>query len=449
MKKILLVSYHFPPDAAVGGIRTAKFSKYLPEFGWSPIVLTAKEKAYDSTDQSRMSDVVDVDKVFRTVAWPDPSAVYMKIKKWWYSIRGKEHIFEEKVKTYSQTDHGGAKGRLGRMRYIFLSIIALADGKLGWIPPAMLRALFIMTRHRVNCVFTSGPPHTAHLVGLALKMVHRTRWIADFRDPMTLNPIRAASSCTRLLEKVEQWMEKRIVTHADKIVSVTGRMSQAFMEHYPEIEKSKFVTISNGFDPADLSGLSRPASNCKFRMSYIGTFYLGRTPSYFLKAVRELVSERNISRQDIEICFIGSSGYIDGRSAEDIVQDEGLSSMTKIRGPLPYKHAIAEMAASHVLLLLAPNQYYQIPGKAFEYMASGADIIALTSDGATADLLRETGCGIVAEPNSIHQIKAAIEVYYQKYKVGKCRPKRYSSSQQSLNRYHRKTLTKELVSVLQ
>lgn len=449
MKKIILVSFHFPPDAAVGAIRVAKFVKYLPEFGWTPFVLTANEKAYDSTDQSRMSDVVDLETVFRTVVWPDPSAMYMRVKKWWYCIRGRQHIFQEKTDTYRRTKDGKPEGRLRRARYILLSIIKLADGKLGWIPPAMLRALLIIKQHKVNYVLTSGPPHAAHLVGLVLKLVHGTQWIADFRDPFILNPIRGTFFKSRLSETIEQWIEKKIVTHADKVISVAGRMSQAFVECYPELEKSKFVTISNGFDPDDFSGLSKPKNSYKFRITYTGTFYLGRTPSLFLRAVRELFCEKKIPREEVEIVFIGSSRYVDGKSIEEIVRDEGLSSVTKIRDPLPYKQALEEMTASHALLLLAPEQYYQIPAKTFEYMASGANIIALISDGATADLLRETGCGIVAEPNSIHQIKAAIEACYKEYKVNKCRPGHYSSSHQALAKYHRKTLTKDLVSVLE
>ena len=451
MKNILIVSYHFPPDTAVGGIRVSKFAKYLPEFGWMPFVLTAKEKYYESTDQSRMSEIVEPDKVFRTNVWPDPSAVYLRIKRWWYCIRGREHIFDEKVNTYRRPEHVKTEGILERMQCSLISLAAVADGNLGWVPPATLRALLLMRRHKIDCLFTSGPPHATHIVGLALKLLYGTRWVAEFRDPWILNPTRAVSTKMKsgISEAIEKWMEKQIVTHADKVISVTGKMSQGFMELYPEIEKDKFATIPNGYDPEDFSGLPRPVSNGKFIVSYIGTFYLERTPSYFLKAIRELVTERKIPQKDLEIRFIGPSRYIDGRSIEEIVKDEGLISLTKIMDPLPYKQALGEMIESHVLLLLAPNQYYQIPAKTFEYMASAADIIALTSEGATADLLRETGCGVVVEPNSIQQIKCAIEACYQKYKSGNRQPRHRLSSRQDIVRYNRKALTGELVSLLE
>ena len=221
MKNILIVSYHFPPDAAVGSIRVAKFARYLPEFGWLPFVLTAKETVYGGTDQSRMTEIMDLDKIFRTVAWPGPSAVYMRIKKWWYCIRGREHSFQEEINEYRQADQEGAESRLGRMRYFLLSIISVADREFGWFPPAMLRALLIMNRHKMNCVLTSGPPHAAHLVGLVLKKVHGTRWIADFRDPWTIKTIRAGSIKSKLSQGIEKWMETQVVTYSDQVVSVT------------------------------------------------------------------------------------------------------------------------------------------------------------------------------------------------------------------------------------
>jgi len=451
MKKVLFISYHFPPDAAVGAVRVAKFVKYLPEFGWLPFVLTAKEKYYPRTDQSRISEIIAHDKVFRSSVWPDSSVLYLRIKRWLYRTIGREKLLEENENSYRGPDQIETGGRLRSLRRLLLSLLAVVDEILGWVPPAILNALLIMRQHKIDCHYTSGPPHAAHIVGLVLKLLYGTRWVAEFRDPLVLNPTRAGSRKVRsgISEAIERWMEKQIVTHADKVISVTGKMSQAFIEHYPEIEKEKFKTITNGYDPEDFSCLPRPVSNGKFRLSYIGTFYFERTPTYFLNAVRELVTEQKIPQKDLEIRFIGPSRYIDGRSIEEIVKSHGLTSLTKLMDPLPYKQALGEMVASHVLLLLAPNQYYQIPAKAFEYMASGADIIALTSEGATADFLEETGSGVVVEPNSIQQIKSAIEACYHKYKSGSWQPRHCLSLQQDLTRYHRKTLTRELVSALE
>jgi glycosyltransferase involved in cell wall biosynthesis len=190
-------------------------------------------------------------------------------------------------------------------------------------------------------------------------------------------------------------------------------------------------------------------SNGKFSVSYLGSFYWGRTPAYFLKAVRELIDEGKLSYHDLEIRFIGHCRYIAGQSVEAMARQEGLSSVVRIMDPLPYRVALWEMVSSDLLLLFAPDQRDQVPGKAFEYLASGADIIAFTSEGATADIIRSTGRGVVVEPDSVQQIKEALEVCYRRYHTGNCGPRDPSLLQRDLIMYHRRTLTSELVSALE
>ncbi len=450
MKKLLLITYHFPPDAAVGALRPAKFAQYLPEYDWKPFVLSVKENYYERLDRGRMGAGVASDQIWRTRVWPNPGRLYRKLKEWVYSIRGKREIFEEKVNTFQSNRAlpAGNGGILRQIRRVILSLLEVADGLLGWVPPALSTAFFLYKRSPIDCLYTSGPPHVAHLIGLALKKRYGTRWVADFRDPWILNPIRSAQAKSTLSEWLEQWMEKEVVTHADNIISVTDRMTQAFQSLYPQIEKTKFVTIPNGYDPDDFVGIPPPLNPNKFRMSYLGTFYVGRTPAPFLQAVQELIQEGQIQSEKLEIRFIGACRYSDGQSVEEMIRDRHLSTVVHIVDPIPHKQALAEMMASHVLLLFAPNQYYQVPAKTFEYLGTGADILALTPEGATADLIQNTGRGVVVDPDSIPHIKEAIASLYQKYQTRNWQLRDGGPSPQNLSRYHRKTLTKELVTLL-
>lgn len=448
MRKVLIVSYHFPPDAAVGAIRPAKFAKYLPDYGWQPYVLTIRERFYDAIDRSRMSDVVLQERVFRTQVWPNPGAVYLKLKKWLYYVMGKRQLFDEKVSTYRPPDPVQSQGMLAQLRRFLNSLLGMEEGTLGWVPPAILKAILLVKRYQMHCLYTSGPPHSAHLIGLAMKHLYGTRWVADFRDPWTQCPQTLWYLRSKLSERLTVWMEKQVVTHADKVVSVTERMSQSFRTLYPHLDKAKFITILNGYDPEDFPDLVRSRSNSKFRVSYLGSFYSERTPVYFLKAVRESIEEGTLSHDDLDIRFIGHCGYIAGESVEAMVNCEGLSSVVRIMARPPYSEALRQMADSDLLLLFAPAQPLQIPGKAFEYLASGAPIIAFTSEGATADLIRETERGFVAEPDSVPQIKAALKSSYHRYKMNRGRPRCSSLSQDGLLIYHKRMLTKDLVSVL-
>jgi len=449
MKKILILSYHFPPDAAVGAIRAAKFAKYLPEFGWEPYVLTVKPRYYNGLDQERMADTPVSMNVFTTGIWPDPGVIYMWLKRWLYRLLGKRRVFEAKVRTYSPPDQPNAESIAGALRRLVRSLLVVADGELGWVPPATLKALLLMRRLKITCLYTSGPPHAAHVAGLTIKLLQSTRWIADFRDPWTLGIERPAFMSSTLADGIEAWLEGHVVKHADKVISVTDRMTQAFIARYTSVDKAKFVTLPNGYDPEDLQTVQVLTNNCKFRVSYLGTFYFGRTPADFLKAVRALINEGILAPNDLDIRFIGHCRHINGQSVEEMINEQGLLSVVQILDPLPYLDALREMVASDVLLLFAPNQPHQVPGKTFEYLASGADIIAFTSEGATADLLKDEAQGFIVEPNSLEHIKRALEQCYRRYKMKRhCRLSSLSS-QHTLSRYQRKTLTKELALILE
>jgi glycosyltransferase involved in cell wall biosynthesis len=450
MKKILIVTYYFPPDAAVGALRSLKFSKYLPEFGWQPYVLTVKEAYCDTLDPSRMRDVVAPQQVFRTGVWPDPGVLYLKLKKWLYRLSGRRDISDETLQAESNASPPGATGTIGQLRHRMLSFLAVAGGKLGWVPPATAKAFLLVKRHDIDCLYTTGPPHAAHLVGLAMKVLTGRKWVADFRDPWTLVPAGTPRSPFVHAAKIEAWLERQVIERADKVICVTDRMSLAFRTKYSHVDQGKFVTIPNGYDPDDFSGLSRPARNGIFKMSYLGTFYMRRTPEYFLKAVRELIDESKLSQEGLEIRFIGDCRHIDGKPVATMVQQAGLSSITKIMDSVPYREALQVMVDSRLLLLFAPAQDDQVPGKTFEYLASGADVIAVTSsEGATASVIRATGRGFVVEPGSIQQMKDALESSYRQYALGTCDQETRSKSDDALLMYHRKTLTSKLVSILE
>lgn len=449
-KRVLIVSYHFPPDAAVGAIRPAKFVKYLPHFGWTPYVLTAKERSYDFTDVSRTDSLGAAKRIFRVGPSPDPSQLYMQLKGWAYRVRGRGRVFEEERRAYWSQRVPDKEGRLRRLRRGLRSLLAVVDRNLlRWAVPATFTAFWILRRYKIRWIHTSGPPHGAHLIGLAMRRLAGARWIADFRDPWTQIPQKPAHETSRLSETLEGWLEAQVIRRADAVVSVTGRMTEAFMRTYPAIDRTKFATIPNGYDPEDFVGLPCQGRKDKFRISYLGTFYLERTPAQFLKALRELIDERKLPPDDLEIRFIGHCRHSMGQSVEEMTRQEGLSGVVRIMDPLPYRDALQEMTDAHVLLLFAPNQADMIPAKAFEYLASGADIIAFTSEGATSDLIRDTGRGTVVEPDSLEEIKKAVEASYERYKACKGSQRDHPSAHQALERYHRKTLSKELALILE
>src|SRR5262249_39126891 len=143
-------------------------------------------------------------------------------------------------------------------------------------------------------------------------------------------------------------------------------------------------------------------------VAYLGTFYFGRTPKEFLQAVAELIREGTVARAELSVRFIGKVRQAEGESVQERGTSYGPGGCVTIEDPVSHRQALGIMKASDVLLLLAPDQYYCIPAKAFEYIGAGARILCLAQDGATAALIRQTGTGVVVDPDDVEGIKEAL-----------------------------------------
>ena len=172
MRSVLLVSYHFPPDASVGALRPQKFVKYLPELGWTPHVLTVHERYHPALDPSRLEDVGPV-QVSRTRVLPSPWMAALGARAALFRALGRGHVIAEKAQrndqmTFAERDQVGSDLR-GRLRRLVLSLSRMPDDQIGWLVPGVARGFRIVKREPIDAVVTTGPPHSCHLIGLWLK----------------------------------------------------------------------------------------------------------------------------------------------------------------------------------------------------------------------------------------------------------------------------------------
>jgi glycosyltransferase involved in cell wall biosynthesis len=444
LKKILLIAYHFPPDAAVGALRPLKFAKYLPQHGWEPYVLTVKPRYYPSLDESRLDEVPSLDRVFRTRMLPHPDRLYKELKKSYYTVTGRQQRFSQKL------IEAGAEGPLDwargghRLRRLLSSLLWIPpDDVLGWLPIAAAKGARLIRAHHITHIYTTNPPHTTHLVGLLIKAICRVKWVADFRD-VWLYPKPFQS---RVAERVERWMERKVVENADAITLTTDWMTEKFRLAYPSVNPERFTTIWNGYDAEDFRAIVAEPNTKRFTMTYIGSFYDERTPEHLLMAVSQLIGDGKVPVETLHVQLIGNCRHVKGRLTADLAASLGLSTVVTVIDPVPYKRALEYAVNSHLLVLLAPEQPYEIPGKAYEYLASGGDILALTDEGATADLIRKTGAGIVVEPRDVERIKDAVLECYRKWRTGRDCERSHRRSDTKM--YERRELTKGLVSILE
>ena len=409
-RKLLVIAYHFPPDAAVGAVRPAKFAKYLRQLGWKPYVLTVCEKYAPLQDQTKLGDLSQIP-IVRTSVWPTVLEIALKLKP-----RGRAR---ERTEPSSQNAGNGAGERLTmRLKRYANSLFELPDKQIGWLIPAVCQARRLIKAEGIEVVVTSSPPRTTALVGLLLSYLAPVRLVTDLRDPW-FTPYEREGWFTSLGEvaqarsafgvRIERWLERKIMQRSARVIVTNDRLAAALRDAYPTLPGDRVCTIPNGYDMDDLAGMARASRDSrKFTVSYLGTLYLHRSPRSVFQAFSELIRDGQVPRADIQINLIGDvRSTIDG-PVDDLIASYGLTGCIQIRAAVPYKEALQEMMQSDLLLLFAPNQHCSIPGKAFEYLATRKPILCLAQDGATADLIKTTEAGFVADPEDVAGIKTAL-----------------------------------------
>lgn len=349
-KAALMVAFHFPPQAGSSGIlRTLNFVKYLPRFGWSPSVLTARPMAY----QEQRNDLVD-------------------------SVPAQTRIV--RAAALDTARHLSIGGR-------YLRATALPDRWATWWLPAVLAGLREIRRQRPDLIWTTYPISTTHLIGAALSRWSKLPWVADFRDPM----VSGASPSDRLQRKVWMRLERHVLQHATACVFTTARAAEAYGLRYPDAAHKCHV-IENGFDEEAFEGLSpvrvgiEPGTRL---MLHSGLIYpQDRDPSTFFAAVRKLIDERHLSPDGLCIRF--RAPYHD-----DLVmacaRAERVEDWVEVAPPVSYNEAIAEMMGADLLLVFQGSHFNaQIPAKIYEYLRAQRPLLAILDPlGDTATQLRQ------------------------------------------------------------
>lgn len=382
MKRLLLVSYYYPPLAGPGVFRPLRLSKHLPACGWDVTVLSVDARVRVLKDPELVREVPDAVRVERTrsLEMRDPLIALSKLG----------------LKRFAR----------GLERWL-----DLPDGQRGWVPFAVRRARALLRDVPHDVVLTTSSPYSAHLVGRALKRATKIPWIADFRDEWTTNPyIRFP---TRWHRRVHEGLERRVLAEADRVVSVSGPWTAALRGQAPDENATKFLVMPNGYDadhfPAVPSG--RPD---RFRVVYTGSFYGPRSPRAFFDGLRLVVGRGRVPANEIEVLLVGHTG-----EAGSLAAPEGVP--VSIVEQRPYFESLDHLARAAVLLLVIPPEggAGNHTGKLFQYLAARRPILALAPEpNVAADLVRETRSGVVAPTDDPEAIALALELLHSSWKGG-------------------------------
>jgi len=427
MRRVLFISYSFPPSTEVGAYTCAQIARYLPLYGWEPVVLTVKEKYVDvlylrDNDSDRVSDS---DLVIRTRKLPHPSDIYRRFKS--SSLAGK--LSRDGDRTPVSTADGAENQSARATRDLLLSLSDIPDKYTGWLVPAVASGLRAIKQKKARAIYSSAPYFTSHLAGYSLALLTGLPWVAHFRDPWITGVI-AELRHENMWFKINRALERLTISRADAVVCVTEEHAALMRAAYDQMAAPKFAVVMNGFDGLEWQEAEESLHSGapgggyaadgprKFRITYAGALYMKRNPAPLFRALRTLIDSGEMGRDEASVELIGPCESIEGRDMADLISEAGIEGCVEMRGRLSHSETLRRLLQSDLLLLLAEGLDVQIPGKTFEYLKTRRPILALTSEGAVATLLRRTGGAWVVSPDDQPGVVNAVRECYRLWKRG-------------------------------
>ncbi|MDF2831319.1 glycosyl transferase family 1 [Chryseobacterium indoltheticum] len=427
-KKILIITYYWPPAGGPGVQRWLKFAKYLPEFGWKPIIYTPENPSYPLLDESLMKDVPDDLEIVRTKIW-EP-----------YQLAEKLNKSNKKFKA-GQFDVGNNQSWKSKLSIWVRGNFFIPDARVFWVNPSTKFLEQYLKINNIETIVTSGPPHSMHLIGLNLKKKFPDlKWIADFRDPWTEISYYKHLKLTNTSDKKHRQLESEVFKNAD----ITLATSYTDAENFRKNGANAFC-ITNGFDETDSNSQTLQPSNSptQFTLSYIGVLEQLRNPENLWKALDNLVKTNSDFAENFNLKFVGR---IDDKILE-VIEKSSLKDHIQNLGYVSHDKAVDEMAKSSLLLITNfPNDSSKgiIPGKIFEYLATGKQIISFGPNEAdVAKILDETKAGKHFGYNDSREIENFILEKFELWKSGNL-----LENTQNIEQFSRRNLTKQLVQIL-
>ena len=410
--------------------RWLKFVKYFRQFGWEPVVFTPKNPEIPVVDESLLAEVPVGVEIITNKIW-EPYSFYKQ-------FTGKKK--EEKIQTAFLSEKKSKQGLLERFSVWVRGNLFIPDARRFWIKPSVNLLTSFIKENKIDAIVTTGPPHSAHLIGLGLKTNTGIPWLADFRDPWTNIDYYQDLKLGKKADRKHHQLERVVLTKADEIVVISPGMAKEFSA----IVARDYSIIPNGFDAGDLPlEANRKVVEKKFSLAHIGSLTKTRNPNNLWEALKQLLDEDVEFAADLEIRNIGKIDF----SAMESVKKYGLDAYVKITDYLPHNEVVqAQQSASLLLLLInnTPNAKLILTGKIFEYLASGRPIICIGPvDGDAAAVIRESGCGSVHAFDEVKSLKTAVKRYYGLFKKGEllCDCK-------NVAQFDRKNLTEKMATIL-
>jgi glycosyltransferase involved in cell wall biosynthesis len=424
MKKVLIITYYWPPAGGPGVQRWLKFVKYLPEYNIHPVVYIPENPTYPILDPALLKEIPQ-----------DCTLIKQKIKE---PYRLASFFSKKNTKGISAGIIPNAKKQTGIQKLLLWirGNLFIPDARVQWVKPSVRYLTKYISENKIETIITTGPPHSLHLIGLQLKKDLNIKWIADFRDPWTTIGYHKTLKLSGFAHQKHKALESKVLHTADTIL-VTSPTTQ---KEFQVLTTKPIEVITNGYD---VENVSKVVLDEKFTLAHIGSFLSDRNPKILWESLQELIKEIEGFSTHFQLKLIGKVS----QSIIDTLGEYQLSNYTNNLGYVSHQEAVEQQRKSQILLLIeidTPETKSIIPGKLFEYMVSERPIIAIGPvDSDFESIIKATNTGIFCHYTEKEKLKKHLLACYHLYLENNLKVHAVG-----LQGYSRKNLTKKLAAII-
>ncbi|MBE6241053.1 MAG: glycosyltransferase family 4 protein [Bacteroidales bacterium] len=434
MKRVLIISYYWPPTGGSGVQRWVKFAKYLPAEGWQPVIYTPENPEQLAVDASLEAEVpAEAEVIRRRIV--EPYGMYKKVLR--RSGHSKEAVEVNPVNAQN-------KSVLQKMAMWVRGNLFRPDPRCWWIRPSVRFLKKYLKEHPVDLIVSTGPPQSMHLIGMRLAEETGLPWIADFRDPWTKIFYFKHLSMTRRTQKWHEKMERRVLDKATRVVAVSPLVQQEFQA----MTKTPVELITNGFDECDFADEKcRDADggpDKDFVITHTGLFAADGNPTVLWDVLAEKCALDPDFKKALKINLIGKNDEQIIKAIDEAGLHENLNDM----GYQPHSEAVAQQRQASLLILplrKEPEYKAVLPGKLFEYLASSRPILGIgQADGAMSMIVNSTKTGVVFDWNDKESMSRYLDECWEKHQKGEL-----SASDADIAQFTRRNLTRRMAQLFE
>jgi glycosyltransferase involved in cell wall biosynthesis len=400
-KRVLIISLEFPPLGTGGVLRCTKYVKYLRDFQWDPVVLTVDENpvAGGTRDYALLEELPVNVEIHRT-PYPDFDALFR-----------------------TEVQHSNLLKLFQSLDDQFPGILSFAkpDKSITWFPFALEKAQQIVSRGDIGIVYTDSPPSSSSLLGCKLKETYGIPWVADFRDPWSLDELAYEALGSRYHKRgreIDTQLEKIILEKCDQVIVVSEKLRQRYLEQL-DLSQDRITVISDGYDEDDYKGIPDYPEGDKnlFKIKYAGSFYGSYNPSVFLRALHSMITSHNI--KDIRFHVVGHGSKWLAQNLDRLGLN-GIEPFMRLEGHMDSKRCLSEILNSSLLLAISPSVIdYNVPQKIYTYMRTGVPIFAVMPErGEAAQIIRDYNAGYVVDASTVDGVEKKLYQLYLLWKEG-------------------------------